>query len=169
MIKSISRLLSQARKRNDASNRTEFLQSIAEKRRKLDVDEGAAQVPTTGAGVEAGNSADAIASAGDFMPSSCARVDARPQNRDVQMKYDIAKNEDGPLKRTMKAAPDDQAAAATEKSSVSQSPRAVQTEPGRGGGNVDTKPEVTAERHSGLVERFTNIEAHLAVRYGECM
>ncbi|PBK74609.1 hypothetical protein ARMSODRAFT_950611 [Armillaria solidipes] len=33
---------------------------------------------------------------------SCARTDAKTLNRDTQMKYDIAKNEDGPLRRTMK-------------------------------------------------------------------
>ncbi|KAK0503776.1 hypothetical protein EDD18DRAFT_1062448 [Armillaria luteobubalina] len=34
--------------------------------------------------------------------TSCARTDAKTLNRDTQMKYDIAKNEDGPLRRTMK-------------------------------------------------------------------
>ncbi|KAK0188264.1 hypothetical protein F5146DRAFT_882117, partial [Armillaria mellea] len=34
--------------------------------------------------------------------TSCARTDAKTLNRDTQMKYDIVKNEDGPLRRTMK-------------------------------------------------------------------
>jgi len=33
-------------------------------------------------------------------PTSCARVDAKPIDRDKQIKYDIAKNEAGPLTRT---------------------------------------------------------------------
>ncbi|KAK0438334.1 uncharacterized protein EV420DRAFT_1736269 [Desarmillaria tabescens] len=34
--------------------------------------------------------------------ASCARTDAKTLDRDTQMKYDIAKNDDGPLRRTMK-------------------------------------------------------------------
>ena len=35
-------------------------------------------------------------------PRSCARIDAKPVDKDIQMKYDIAKNEDGPLLKTVK-------------------------------------------------------------------
>ncbi len=41
--------------------------------------------------------------------TSCARTDAKMLNRDTQMKYDIAKNEDGPLRRTMKKVEEEKA------------------------------------------------------------
>lgn len=65
-------------------------------------------------------------------------------DRDLQMKYDIAKNEDGPLRRTMK-----------------------------GHSRTETaEPSIALSDHSetkdqpALDERLKNIEAHLAVRYG---
>ncbi|TDL26046.1 hypothetical protein BD410DRAFT_716677 [Rickenella mellea] len=129
ITKSISRFLAQSRNRNDASNRAEFLKSISEKR--------GATVPNT-VGAE------------QPLPPSCARADAKTLDRDVQMKYDIAKNEDGPLKRTMRN-------------------NANQEHTGKGKRKAsvldEINGEVTAERHSGLAERFTNIESHLAVRY----
>ncbi|KAF7305986.1 hypothetical protein HMN09_00753100 [Mycena chlorophos] len=76
ITKSISAFIAQNRAKNDASNRAEFLVSLAEKRRKLQEGEEA---------------------------SSCARADARAVDRDVQMKYDIARNTDGPLQRTVKS------------------------------------------------------------------
>ena len=39
---------------------------------------------------------------GEVLISSCARVDAKPVDRDKQMKYDIAKNGEGPLTKTVK-------------------------------------------------------------------
>ncbi|SJL07275.1 uncharacterized protein ARMOST_10618 [Armillaria ostoyae] len=48
---------------------------------------------------DASNRAEFLRPASD---TSCARTDAKTLNRDTQMKYDIAKNEDGPLRRTMK-------------------------------------------------------------------
>lgn len=143
VTKSISRLLAASRKRNNASNRAEFLQSAAEKRRKLN---------------DTGNSEVASAEVpGDVAVPSCARTDARPQNRELQMKYDIVKNEDGPLKRTVKRKSD--------KMDVDP--------PGYGqsrlpNGSSKVKMELTAERHPGLAARFTDIETHLAVRYGKC-
>ena len=125
-IKSISRLLAQNRARNDASNRLEFLQSQAEKRRRLEEQD--------------------ISDTSDPIPS-CARADAKTQNRDLQMKYDIAKNEDGPLRRTLRSTVPEEAK--QEPSSTSSS-----------------RPDITAERHPGLDERLRNIETHLAVRYG---
>ncbi|RDX42722.1 hypothetical protein OH76DRAFT_1362292 [Lentinus brumalis] len=127
ITKDISRFLAQNRARNDASNRNEFLLSLAEKRRRLN---------------ESGDSASSI--------PSCARTDAKTQNRDLQMKYDIAKNEDGPLRRTLKAAPPDQALART----IS------------GKGAMDTTEDYpSAQRYPALDERLQNIETHLAIRY----
>ena len=63
------------------------------------------------------------------------------------MKYDIAKNEDGPLRRTMKGSGlqnDD-------------------TDFNKGNQNISGE---NADRHPGLAERLGNIETHLAVRYG---
>lgn len=79
---------------------------------------------------------------------SCARTDAKTQNRDIQMRYDIAKNEDGPLRKTMKG---------REEAGVK--------------GDIDRSTTLehglTAEQYPALDERLRNIEAHLSVRYGE--
>ncbi|TBU33937.1 hypothetical protein BD311DRAFT_651340 [Dichomitus squalens] len=136
ITKDISRFLAQNRARNDASNRNEFLLSIAEKRRRLNEN-------------------------GDPEPStsipSCARTDAKTQNRDLQMKYDIAKNEDGPLRRTMKAgalpgSESSEATAQAKDAANATAPLGVEDYP-------------SAERYSGFDERLQNIEKHLAVRY----
>ncbi|KAF8971205.1 hypothetical protein BDZ97DRAFT_1788284 [Flammula alnicola] len=79
--KSISQFLARTRARNDASNRAEFLYTLAEKKRKLQ---------------EGGQNPAEV----EF--TSCARVDAKPIDRDKQMKYDIAKNGEGPLTKTVK-------------------------------------------------------------------
>lgn len=63
------------------------------------------------------------------------------------MKYDIAKNEDGPLRRTLKSGGTQEA---TQEPSSNNSP----------------PQDATAERHPGLDERLRSIETHLAVRYG---
>lgn len=112
---------------------------------------------------------EASTSAMDVSPdetpiSSCARVDAKPLNRDVQMKYDIAKNEDGPLKRTMKG----KVNAPTLSESAVVSGSAKGKEKAGSVGLDGGRPTVTMERHPGLAERFVNIESHLAVRYGRC-
>ncbi|TCD68263.1 hypothetical protein EIP91_011229 [Steccherinum ochraceum] len=125
VTKDISRFLAKNRARNDASNRKEFLLSLGEKRRKLEEDSGA-------------KSPDDIA--------SCARTDAKTQDRNIQMKYDIAKNEDGPLRKTMKAKPE-----ATLKHSEKK--------------KVADDSVPTAERHPALDERLGNVETHLAIRY----
>lgn len=120
ITKSISQFLAENRARNDSSNRSEFIQSIAEKRRRLNIDQHS----------------------DDHIPS-CARTDMRQLDRDLQMKYDIAKNEDGPLRRTMKGH--------------------SRTEP--------VAPSIPLSDHSetkdqpALDERLKNMEAHLAVRY----
>src|ERR1700733_4385140 len=84
--KSISELLAGNRARNDASNRAEFLHT----HRRLHTGE-ASEVLLPGE-----CESDQVESA------SCARTDARTVDRDVMMKFDIAKNEDGPLRRTLK-------------------------------------------------------------------
>ncbi|KAI0829824.1 hypothetical protein BC628DRAFT_1358907 [Trametes gibbosa] len=128
ITKDISRFLARNRARNDASNRNEFLLSLADKRRRLS---------------ETGDSAPSEPS------PSCARTDAKTQNRDVQMKYDIAKNEDGPLRRTLKSGVLGDVVQATSTSKTS---------------NV-AEPIPDAERYPALDERLQNIEKHLAVRY----
>ncbi|KAI1795606.1 hypothetical protein LXA43DRAFT_728562 [Ganoderma leucocontextum] len=135
ITKDISRFLAQNRARNDASNRNEFLLSVAEKRRRLNEN-------------------------GEFEASSplpsCARTDAKTQNRDLQMKYDIAKNEDGPLRRTMKAG--------VMPGTQSSQPIA----PVKDGPNGVARPAEdypSAERYPALDERLQNVEKHFAVRY----
>src|SRR5882762_494467 len=107
-------LLARNRARNDASNRTEFLHDVKKRRRDASTDS-----PT------------------------CARTDAKEVDRDVMMKFDVARNEEGPLRRTMK----------TELKELA-SKRSEESEDG-----------LTAQRHPGLDERLHNLETHLAVRY----
>ncbi|KAF9268825.1 hypothetical protein L218DRAFT_994645 [Marasmius fiardii PR-910] len=143
--KSISEFLTRKRSHNETSNRNEFLLSIAQKRAKLGEDQ----------------------EIDDNEIASCARTDARPVDRDSQMKYDVAKNEDGPLRRTMKkrnASGNDlsQASSSTPKGKG----RAQNKE--RNASNLErlSQSEASlAERHPGLDERLLNIENHLAVRY----
>lgn len=73
---------------------------------------------------------------------SCARTDAKPINRDEQMKYDIAKNNEGPLSRTMKAS----------------GPKQPEM-------SAEDEERVTAARYPALDERLQNVETHFAVRY----
>ncbi|KAH9858458.1 hypothetical protein C2E23DRAFT_798672 [Lenzites betulinus] len=125
ITKDISCFLARNRARNDASNRNEFLLSLAEKRQRLNENGDYAPFET---------------------PPSCARTDAKTQNRDLQMKYDIAKNEDGPLRRTLKSgntATTDQPAPSTR--------------------TTDAVP--SAEKYPALDDRLQNVEKHLAVRY----
>ncbi|KAI6121819.1 hypothetical protein F5141DRAFT_1092528 [Pisolithus sp. B1] len=111
ITKSVSQFLAENRAKNDASNRSEFLQSIAEKRRRLDIGED--------------------------------RTDMKQLDREVQMKYDIAKNEDGPLRRTVHG---------VNRKEAQEKPVALS----EGSESKD---------HPALDERLKNIEAHLAVRY----
>ncbi|KAI0675395.1 hypothetical protein C8Q78DRAFT_966200 [Trametes maxima] len=133
LTKDISHFLARNRARNDASNRNEFLLSLAEKRRRLN------------------ENGDSVAS--EPAPS-CARTDAKTQNRDLQMKYDIAKNEDGPLRRTLKSEPGDA------NSGTSRS-----TTHGSGDSTGLTNDYPSAERYPALDERLQNVEKHLAIRY----
>ncbi|KAF8482681.1 hypothetical protein DFH94DRAFT_728931 [Russula ochroleuca] len=123
--KSISELLARSRARNDASNRAEFLH----RHRRLHTGE-ASGVPCPGEG-------------DDVESASCARTDSRTVDRDVMMKFDIAKNEEGPLRRTLKVEMKDENNRPTDK-----------------GDHL-----VTANRHPGLDERLKNLETHLAMRY----
>ncbi|KAL4262558.1 hypothetical protein AB1N83_005469 [Pleurotus pulmonarius] len=74
--------------------------------------------------------------------TSCARTDAKHQDRDLQMKYDIAKNEDGPLRRTMK-----------DFHAEAQQP------------TVTSSATKDAQIHPGLDDRLKTVETHLAIRY----
>lgn len=87
-------------------------------------------------------------------PSSCARTDARKIDRDVQMRYDIAKNEEGPLRRTVGKTFSD--GDGKRKSKMKEEHNSL---------NVEEK-DISAERYPGLDERLVNAETHLAVRYG---
>lgn len=66
------------------------------------------------------------------------------------MKYDIVKNEDGPLRKTMKR----------EQENHPSEPETDARE-----AKADDIP--TAQRYPALDERLRNIETHVAVRYGE--
>ncbi|KAI9507908.1 hypothetical protein F5148DRAFT_1200983 [Russula earlei] len=123
--RSIAELLARNRARNDASNRAEFLHA----HRRLRSSEASGILPRDGG--------DEVESA------SCARTDARTVDRDVMMKFDIAKNEEGPLSRTLKVEMKDENNPHMDKGDHS----------------------VTASRHPGLDERLKNLEAHLAMRY----
>lgn len=126
MTKSISSFLAKSRTRNNESNRAEFLHSLEEQRKRA-------------------NNPDAV-------DTTCARADAKFVDRDTQMKYDIAKNEDGPLKRTLrrKHEDDDEGEDSREKQKAR-----VQ--------DVDSSSPTI---HSGIEERLVNIEKHVSVRYG---
>jgi hypothetical protein len=63
------------------------------------------------------------------------------------MKFDIAKNEEGPLRRTLKVEMKNDKNHPTDK-------------------NCDSDNSVTADRHPGVDERLKNLETHLAMRYG---
>ncbi|KAF7315768.1 hypothetical protein MIND_00092800 [Mycena indigotica] len=129
ITKSISVFLAQNRAKNDASNRAEFLLSLAEKRKQVEA-EGS--------------------------DSSCARTDAKLIDRDVQMKYDIARNTDGPLRRTVKIP-------STEIPSTSPATSRART---KSMAREEKKPEEADEKTNTPVnERLTNVETHFSVRY----
>lgn len=134
--KSISSFLAQNRARNDTSNRAEFVYTPAEKKRQpnKDANSSVADIP------------------------SCARVDAKALDRDVQMKYDIAKNEEGPLSRTVKIL---EPSKAKGKQKAGGSDSRMHTKVGFG----QSQDDLTSDRHPGLDERLSNIEKHLAIRY----
>lgn len=128
--KSISELLARNRARNDASNRAEFLH----RSKRLHTGDAPGNLPS--------NEGD-----DEVEHASCARTDAKTTDRDVMMKFDIAKNEEGPLRRTLAVEVKDENHILTDDS-------------------VDGNSLVTASRHPGLDERLKNLETHLAMRYG---
>ena len=153
--------MAQNQARNDASNRAEFLSSLAERRKRQRVEEAEGGDPshfTSGEGMD-------LNSDGSQKSGTCARVDAKPIDRDAQMKYDIAKDDWGPLSRSAKAGllPDKDKT----KSSSRLEAETLETKP-----DTPTKikkevdEEMTSLRHPGLDERLKNIEDHIAVRFG---
>ncbi|KAJ7647006.1 hypothetical protein FB45DRAFT_892046, partial [Roridomyces roridus] len=143
LTKSISAFLAQNRARSDASNRTEFLQTLAEKRKRIN-DDASRDNPD---GVS-----DEI--------TSCARTYAKSIDRDAQMKYDIAKNVDGPLQRTMRqkvveplpAEPTRPRTKSTAARELKKSAAAAVVDP-------------PSELHLGVDQRIRDIETHFSVRY----
>ncbi|KAH9956879.1 hypothetical protein BC827DRAFT_1228696 [Russula dissimulans] len=129
--RSISELLARNRARNDASNRAEFLLAY----RGLHSSEASETLPP--------REGDEVEGA------SCARTDARTVDHDVMMKFDIAKNEEGPLRRTVKVEMKD------ETNNIRPTDKASEGDP----------LLLTAGRHPGLDERLKNLETHLAMRY----
>jgi hypothetical protein len=143
--RSISKFLSENRHRNSASNRAEFLLSLEEKRKRFD---------------ESGDSID------DTFEVSCARVDAKPLEREIQMKYDIAKNEHGPLRRTLRKRKD--TAEQTGDETFSWQAKAKQQRLSGVDSEIQGVPEdqLTEEHHPGIHERLRNIETHFSIKYG---
>ncbi|KAJ6625853.1 hypothetical protein B0H10DRAFT_2211725 [Mycena sp. CBHHK59/15] len=137
ITKSISAFLAQNRAKNDASNRAEFLQSLAKKRKRID-------------------------------DEACRANPDGPVDRDVQMKYDIAKNTDGPLRRTTrqqaKAVP---VAAPAPSTSTRPKTKQATRELKKAASPVVVKTEGKAAvpPHSGLEQRLGNIETHFSVQY----
>jgi hypothetical protein len=138
--RSISAFIAQNRARNNASNRNEFLG----KRRRAHV------IPD--------DEAPEGSSSMEVELPTCARADAVPVNRDVQMKYDIAKNEGGPLRRTVK--PEQINSDAQRKPMLEKGKRKASA--------FGDNSRPTLQKHPGLGERFAALEDHLAVRYGAC-
>lgn len=136
----ISAFLARNRARNDASNRAEFLLSLSEKRKRFQ--------------------ADGDAPEDDDIPS-CARTDARTIDREVQMKYDIAKNDEGPLRRTKKIGKEPPSSPSMAHPGPSRDPLSSAT-----GVVVPRDEDALPKHHPGVDERLSNIETHLAVRYG---
>lgn len=87
--------------------------------------------------------------------ASCARLDAKTIDREEQMKYDIVKNEDGPLSKTMKQ----------EKEKEFEQTDGIGPSKPSGSNNLGVID--TAKRFPALDERLRNAEQHLAVRYGK--
>jgi hypothetical protein len=85
-------------------------------------------------------------------PPSCARTDAKHVDRDTHMKYDVAKNDEGPLRRTVNVERKAESTAGPAVTPVKQ--------------ETSEEDRMTPGRYPALDERVRNIETHLAVRYG---
>jgi hypothetical protein len=138
ITKEISKFLAENRARINRSNRQEFVHNFHSKKARL--------FP----GKEELEPAEE-----EMLATTCARVDAKTQSRDVQIKFDIAKNEDGPLRKTVKP--------------LSNLVREKDGNKATAAGVTSWSNEPTLARHPGLVERFDNIEEHLALKYGGCI
>ena len=148
--------MAQNQARNDASNRAEFLSSLAERRKRQRVGEAEGDDRSTDQSNATSLEIDA------HKTGSCARADAKPIDRDAQMKYDIAKDDSGPLSRSAKAG------LLSENGKINTS-EATEITPKTSMGATTTvvnDEEVTSARHPGLDERLKNIEDHIAVRFG---
>jgi len=107
----------------------------------------------------------------DFV--SCARVDAKYVDRGSQMKYDIAKNEAGPLNRTMRkeitSGTIDPSVLVGSNGPLAETPLAsaapLKAGTKRAFSLVDDQ-RATSTQYPALSERLDNIEKHLALRYG---
>ncbi|KAE9407086.1 hypothetical protein BT96DRAFT_851083 [Gymnopus androsaceus JB14] len=138
--KSISKFLAEKRANNEASNRAEFLRSLEKERAQAEASDASSSTEPSS--------------------SSCARTDAKAIDRNAQIKYDIAKNEDGPLRRTMR----NRAPSGPLEMTATPSP-STSTAKGKAKAALLPKNDVSSDRHPGLDERLTNIESHLSVRY----
>ncbi|KAF8636790.1 hypothetical protein AX17_003268 [Amanita inopinata Kibby_2008] len=132
--KSISQFLVRNRARVNMSNRSEFLFTLDEIRASATSIQPDLDTPSW---------------------ATCARTDMKPVDRETQMKYDIAKNEDGPLKRTVKGADAVNADQKTERKHETVSV----------GARDDVAMSLVSEKYPALDERLGNLEKHLAVRY----
>lgn len=91
---------------------------------------------------------------------SCARTDTKPVDRDLQMNYDIAKNE-GPLRRTVKAAVGEESSGAEERQEEQKKTAIIHD----ASSDQDMEERATATQYP-AIERLDNVETHLAIRYG---
>ncbi|TFK21910.1 hypothetical protein FA15DRAFT_597106 [Coprinopsis marcescibilis] len=182
-IKSISQFLARNRARNNASNKTEFLYSLSERRKEIAA--ASTRAPTVATNEVSSSSSNRTTPVDPGLTFSCARTDARPIDRDAQMKYDIAKNSDGPLSRTRAKNKQEVGAQSAglkrgyevsdrhEDGSTSDGRRLRQrTSIGDNQGAVvkqedgeQVEGEGTPGRYPTLDERLKNVEAHFGVRY----
>jgi hypothetical protein len=95
----------------------------------------------------------------DIAVKTCARVDTKAIDRDAQMKYDIAKDDCGPLSRSAKAG------LLSENGKMKSSPNRAETKP-KTTIKQEIDEEVFSTRYPGLDERLKIIEDHIAVRFG---
>ncbi|EIW83090.1 hypothetical protein CONPUDRAFT_121481 [Coniophora puteana RWD-64-598 SS2] len=182
VIKEVSGFLARSRARNDTSNRAEFIESLTQKRRRLnppnlppgpalpqpagqhDAEIEVTSGPSHASNISGGpprhpsampdqdapdNNTDADAT--DHRPPTCARTDAKTQDRDRHMTYDIMKNEGGPLQRTVKGLP-----------------ALAEEEQGGAGKTAQIKPvtdDSLSEEQPAMDERVRNVEVHLGIRY----
>ena len=145
--------------RNDASNRAEFLSSLAERRKRQRIEEDGGGDSTHSTSIDSSDAMDS-----DIGGKTCARVDAKIIDRDAQMKYDIAKDDCGPLSRSAKAGLLSSSGKGKMKSSLLEAEE-TETKP-KTPIKQEIDEEVPSTSYPGLDERLKNIEDHIAVRFG---